>query len=299
MPTLDLVLEPRDSVILSGTPLGLDRARELLLGPRAAGHAICALAFIPQGADSIGAIAGEIAPLTMALGGRLVAAIPFEALPGDHQAAVRAQFARSGASLTVLPGFDWGLPGMENALSAASVPRVEPGPTPPRPQVEGADRTQWIVAIPQVAIGQGDRRISARKVPSLPTLLGVPVYVAACSAPPTSVLAVIDGADGAEVAGVLACDVARASRAHLTLLLVRLEDESEPLDQAAFIQSYARNTGLGIVEVVELVNPGRNAIERAVRGPFQLVVAPAIGHALHGRDLAELVASGDASVMLA
>ncbi len=299
VPTPDLVLEPRDSVILGGPPSGLDRARELLLGPAASGHAINVLAFVPQGADSIGAIAGEVAPLTVASGGVLVVAIPFEPPPGDHQAALEAQVARSGAAVTVLPGHSLSLSGIPRALSAANVPPAGIGSGVSGRQAEGPPQAQWILAIPWAAIGPGDGRIAARKVPSLPTTLGIPVYIATGGAPPTSVLAVIDGVDGAEVAGVLACDVARASRAHLAILLVCFEGEPEPRDQAAFIESYARNTGLGAIEVVELADPGRSAIERAVRGSAQLVVAPALGRALQGRDLAELVASGGASVILA
>jgi hypothetical protein len=228
----------------------------------------------------------------------MVVAVPWESVNGTFAREVDEALRRQGVTASVVRGNSLSLSDLRDAIEAVRSPRIdldgsaeEVDAPRPRPEV-------WLLALPRQAIGKGPGLMPPRRVPALPSATGVPVLVARHGRLPRTILALIDGAEGADKAGTLACELARHTGARLSLLVPRIEGESESLEQATFIEGYARSIGLGGIEVhyADEVNPA--AIERRLVGKADLIVAPSIPRALRGRDLARLASEGDTSVLL-
>ena len=298
VPTPDLVLEGRDSVILSGAPPALAAARVAMLGPRAHGQAISGLAFVPPNVGALEVVAGEVGPLAAGSGGTVVGLVPYEREPEEHRKALEARLRARVPSSTVLAGFALSTSELDRARAAVNIPQVQYDPSAAALQGAPEDGAIWAIVLPWTAIGTRPDQMAARKVASIPLALGLPVLVAARGRVPEYITALIDGSEGADLAGMLACDAALASGARLTLLVVTFEGDREPHEQATFVQNYARTAGLGLVDLTELLEPGHGAVERAIRGRAHLVVAPSLGRALKGREVLQLSLGGGCSVLL-
>jgi Kef-type K+ transport system membrane component KefB/Trk K+ transport system NAD-binding subunit len=312
VPTPDLIIEPRDDVIVSGSPSGLQAARDILLGPRSGGESVNVLAAMPEDLEAARVLAQEVGVIASHSRGALIAAVPWESPSGPFAPAVEAAFRKAGVEAEVARGYTLTPADIQDALASARTP-------PPQDESTGRSVSEdgdvdavlaeplageapgqefWMVALPHQAIGKGDGQIPPRRLPNLPTSIGAPVYVARAGRPARTVTALIDGAEGADRAGTLACDIARILNARLVLLVVRFEDEPEPLEQAAYIEAYARNAGLGTIERLEVDHPSAPAVERQLRKAPDLVVMPAVPRAVRGRFLSQLASTGDHSVLL-
>ena len=299
VPTPDSALEPRDSVILSGTPAGLRNAREALLGPLGAGDALSILSCHSTDERVAVELAHEVSPIALLSRGALLATVPWEPPGSSYGDRVAKVYRECGAGAEIVRGYATTAGDLQDALAAARIPPPAADAAP-----EGASEVnvpveqRWVVAVHHTSVGKGDGSLTLRQVPSLPSLLGVPLYVARLGRPPRSVTALLDGAEAADRAGTLACDIARLVNARLTLLVVRFEDEPEPLEQATYVESYARNIGLGFVERVQVDHAASPMVERQLRKSGELVVAASIPRAIRSRFLGQLAAQGESSILL-
>jgi len=269
-----------------------------MLGPRAHGQAISGLAFVPPNVGALEVVAGEVGPLAAGSGGTVVGLVPYEREPEEHRKALEARLRARVPSSTVLAGFALSTSELDRARAAVNIPQVQYDPSAAALQGAPEDGAIWAIVLPWTAIGTRPDQMAARKVASIPLALGLPVLVAARGRVPEYITALIDGSEGADLAGMLACDAALASGARLTLLVVTFEGDREPHEQATFVQNYARTAGLGLVDLTELLEPGHGAVERAIRGRAHLVVAPSLGRALKGREVLQLSLGGGCSVLL-
>jgi hypothetical protein len=217
---------------------------------------------------------------------------------GTFSREVEQAMRRQGVVASVVKGNSLSASDLRDAIESVRSPAVDFDPSAQEADAPASRAEVWLLAIPRQAVGRGPGLMPPRRIPGLPAATGVPVLVARLGRVPRTILALIDGAEGADQAGSLACEVARHTGARLSLLVPRIEGESEPLEQATFIEGYARSIGLGGIEVhfADDVNPA--AIERRLFGKADLIVAPSVPRALRGRDLARLASEGEASVLL-
>jgi Trk K+ transport system NAD-binding subunit len=296
LPTPELVLESRDTIIMGGSPSGLARARDMLVGPHAGVRPFGVLAVTPRDLEAAESLALEAGLVAGRSGGGLVVAVPWETSDGEFASSVEQAMAEQGLSATVVKGYSLAPGDLVDALSAARGPGVRAEGTQGAPSDE--DGSTWILAVPAQSIGKGPGRVSARRVVALPSLIGAPVLIARRGASPRSMMALVDGAEGADRAATMACELALLTGARLTLLVATYEGETEPREQAAFISAYARSIGLNHVEETALEDPNPSSMERRLRGKVDWLVAAAIPRALRGRDVAAFAASGDLSILL-
>jgi Kef-type K+ transport system membrane component KefB/Trk K+ transport system NAD-binding subunit len=306
VPTPDLMIEPRDNIILSGSPQGLKAARDVLLGPRSGGESVNVLAAVPADEEAAALLAREAGAIATLSRGAVIAAVPWESPSGPFAPKVEAVFRSAGCEAQVTRGYGLSPADLQDALSSARTPAPAdaapsarsanpvdaPGPAP------RSAHEVWLVALPKQAVGKADGQVPPRRLPALPSTLGAPVLVARSGHAARTVTALIDGAEGADRAGTLACDIARILNARLVLLVVRQEDEPEPLEQAVFIEAYARNAGVGAVERQEVEHASAPIVERQLRRAVDLVVLPSMPRAVRGRFIAQLASTGEHSVLL-
>lgn len=308
VPTPDLIIEPRDNVIVSGSPPGLKAARSVFLGPRSGGESVNVLAALPGDEEAVSLVAREAGAIATYSRGAVIAAVPWESPSGTFAPKVEELFREVGSEAEVTRGYGLSAADIQDALAnartpapvvdEAAKPETGAGGGAAAGKLEHGAHELWLIALPKQAIGKSHGQFSPRKLHNLPAALGAPVYVVRAGRAARTVTALIDGAEGADRAGTLACDIARILNARLVLLVVRFEDEPEPLEQAAFIEAYARNAGLGTVERQEVEHPSAPAVERQLRKAPDLVVVPANPRAVRGRFLAQLASTSDNSVMM-